>query len=164
MFTLDSFGGRAHPRSRGENLICRSTTATEAGSSPLTRGKQLRVVGEPHDDGLIPAHAGKTCGADPLSAAQRAHPRSRGENGVKKYQIDWGQGSSPLTRGKRTVNPRLTAATGLIPAHAGKTSIPSRTDRGPGAHPRSRGENAASSWGGRQFPGSSPLTRGKRPR
>ena len=28
------------------------------------------------------------------------------------------------------------------------------------AHPRSRGENAASSWGGRQFPGSSPLTRG----
>ena len=54
------------------------------------------------------------------------------------------------------------AATGLIPAHAGKTTfgVPSRRDVR--AHPRSRGENSL--WFGTDGStgGSSPLTRGKR--
>ena len=54
------------------------------------------------------------------------------------------------------------AATGLIPAHAGKTlstvaEMPSKR-----AHPRSRGENRRPRPLGRRRPGSSPLTRGKR--
>ena len=32
-----------------------------------------------------------------------------------------------------------------------------------GAHPRSRGENLLVAWGMPSMPGSSPLTRGKRP-
>ena len=49
-----------HPRSRGENPFRRPMEASDAGSSPLTRGK--RGPREPFRDGrgIIPAHAGKT--------------------------------------------------------------------------------------------------------
>ena len=72
-------------------------------------------------------------------------------------------GSSPLTRGKPGCPPRWTRQSGLIPAHAGKT-----TDRGGralacGAHPRSRGENRAARRASCAHDGSSPLTRGKPP-
>ena len=53
------------------------------------------------------------------------------------------------------------SAGGLIPAHAGKTSTPSRAAPRKRAHPRSRGEN---NWTRPPCPtrsGSSPLTRGK---
>ncbi len=51
--------------------------------------------------------------------------------------------------------------TGLIPAHAGKTSpCLASLGRSP-AHPRSRGENSASRLPSSRLPGSSPLTRGK---
>ena len=91
------------------------------GSSPLTRGKL-----DTHDrrnliDGLIPAHAGKT--GEGLSAvwAVGAHPRSRGENSISGLIVDRATGSSPLTRGKPPPLLGRLAASGLIPAHAGKT-------------------------------------------
>ena len=51
---------RAHPRSRGENASCSGLMPNAAGSSPLTRGKPPRGVGERFRSRLIPAHAGKT--------------------------------------------------------------------------------------------------------
>ncbi len=52
--------GRAHPRSRGENLVTTGSYDGNLGSSPLTRGKpRRRPQGDEHR-GLIPAHAGKT--------------------------------------------------------------------------------------------------------
>ena len=53
-------GTRAHPRSRGENLIEDRAARGELGSSPLTRGKPWPATGVPLPRGLIPAHAGKT--------------------------------------------------------------------------------------------------------
>ena len=70
-------------------------------------------------------------------------------------------GSSPLTRGKLVRASRRAAASGLIPAHAGKTTRFRRFARSIRAHPRSRGENddvLVRRFGGE---GSSPLTRGK---
>ena len=52
--------GPAHPRSRGENLIPRTTRVIAAGSSPLTRGKRMLPSWKGPEDRLIPAHAGKT--------------------------------------------------------------------------------------------------------
>ena len=72
---------RAHPRSRGENLIGNIGVALGTGSSPLTRGKLERFARVTARGGLIPAHAGKT--------------RGRLRCGVCVW------GSSPLTRGKR---------------------------------------------------------------
>ena len=52
--------GRAHPRSRGENIIARGGRAWRSGSSPLTRGKLGITPPLENRPRLIPAHAGKT--------------------------------------------------------------------------------------------------------
>ena len=57
---LEMIQDRAHPRSRGENLIWSLPDATAGGSSPLTRGKRRRGSRRLRNCGLIPAHAGKT--------------------------------------------------------------------------------------------------------
>ena len=72
------------------------------------------------------------------------------------------RGSSPLTRGKRLVGTDRKFRSGLIPAHAGKTSGCREDCDNLGAHPRSRGENFGPMPKPTRLPGSSPLTRGKR--
>ena len=90
-----------------------------------------------------------------------AHPRSRGENRPGgKPQLST-QGSSPLTRGKRSHHGGYDKRRGLIPAHAGKTTGRATVSTVATAHPRSRGENLRSCRPGSKSPGSSPLTRGK---
>ena len=74
---------------------------------------------------------------------------------------DTQSGSSPLTRGKPDRLLDYTEAPGLIPAHAGKTTVASGTPSRVAAHPRSRGENRRSAAPKRWGRGSSPLTRGK---
>ena len=91
----------AHPRSRGENENGVLAGVTSVGSSPLTRGKLSSPPAWGARFGLIPAHAGKTFGLDGSDAHAWAHPRSRGENLIGGCLIAPGQGSSPLTRGKR---------------------------------------------------------------
>ena len=163
VMTMHGGASRAHPRSRGENLAVPYGVEIELGSSPLTRGKlkaRPRCLGA---NGLIPAHAGKTPTLRYASASARAHPRSRGENGSLDESAHVLTGSSPLTRGKPSPKPTPAPVPGLIPAHAGKTSLPSRWRRPARAHPRSRGENFRASRACTSDPGSSPLTRGKRP-
>ena len=72
-------------------------------------------------------------------------------------------GSSPLTRGKRLQGNADAVTSGLIPAHAGKTGSAARSSGALRAHPRSRGENPIGRMVAGGAPGSSPLTRGKRP-
>ena len=71
---------RAHPRSRGENLLLVLPSGSIQGSSPLTRGKLTVKVSAHNFIGLIPAHAGKTGKTDVALEELGAHPRSRGEN------------------------------------------------------------------------------------
>ena len=93
----------AHPRSRGENFTSRTRSVCGTGSSPLTRGKHFDRSDKPNGDRLIPAHAGKTnkCGACLFRTP--AHPRSRGENTNQWGVLAYDAGSSPLTRGKRSL-------------------------------------------------------------
>ena len=112
---------RAHPRSRGENLVRPGRCSAHAGSSPLTRGKLVVVWVFRLMWGLIPAHAGKTSSSNLPRRRPRAHPRSRGENGKSPDDGTCTTGSSPLTRGKLVASLRMTPCVGLIPAHAGKT-------------------------------------------
>ena len=132
------------------------------GSSPLTRGKQRRPRLRDPEPRLIPAHAGKTSSASSARADLRAHPRSRGENPRPARPSTASAGSSPLTRGKPQELPNLLDGLGLIPAHAGKTSIGCVPLTIPWAHPRSRGENVDRCERVTDNAGSSPLTRGKR--
>ena len=155
-------GGWAHPRSRGENISKSVRASSAPGSSPLTRGKPGRVARGMRARGLIPAHAGKTIHIPPSRRIRGAHPRSRGENLEDNWEVLEADGSSPLTRGKRSCRDRLRRRGRLIPAHAGKTPPTRRTRRWPRAHPRSRGENKRMSCADHDHWGSSPLTRGKR--
>ena len=152
---------RAHPRSRGENAQVYNDMLPGGGSSPLTRGKLDDGFVGGGFEGLIPAHAGKTPRRGCTTVTLTAHPRSRGENRHPGHGLAGQHGSSPLTRGKLHEAGPCVGDGGLIPAHAGKTSLKSWTTLRAPAHPRSRGENT---HGGSQFSaitGSSPLTRGK---
>ena len=153
---------RAHPRSRGENLLCEPAAPDEVGSSPLMRGKRLCRCGSLDEGGLIPAHAGKTARSQPPRPRSRAHPRSRGENARDLIVPPRAEGSSPLTRGKHRCGPFRQPTRGLIPAHAGKTSESEKSTCPLRAHPRSRGENSDFGRCHCRGSGSSPLTRGKR--
>ena len=113
----------AHPRSRGENSPSALPMMREAGSSPLTRGKQQRLDRGSVAPRLIPAHAGKTTRAVTRLRALSAHPRSRGENISTVTGGIQSAGSSPLTRGKRSMPRPHVGSRRLIPAHAGKTSF-----------------------------------------
>ena len=154
----------AHPRSRGENATRALSDATFSGSSPLTRGKLVRVGRATGDRGLIPAHAGKTRSSPWSPSPSTAHPRSRGENIAGLTSAEQAVGSSPLTRGKRDVGGVRASSRGLIPAHAGKTVAVGGGPSHPEAHPRSRGENGVGVSRAGHCVGSSPLTRGKHAR
>ena len=154
-------GCAAHPRSRGENVQPATSEQVDAGSSPLTRGKPERAMYMPAKPGLIPAHAGKTGRRRDSRPQPRAHPRSRGENAIPSRGDGGRRGSSPLTRGKPGPICPKRSCRRLIPAHAGKTTPARCASEGPGAHPRSRGENLSGLRRRLSGNGSSPLTRGK---
>ena len=111
--------------------------------------------------GLIPAHAGKThhhrSGPDP----HKAHPRACGENWMLPRPQATPRGSSPRMRGKRVLREVASAASGLIPAHAGKTIFVTTGQLVPPAHPRACGENLFSDGDSVRLQGSSPRMRGK---
>ena len=96
-----SYPPGAHPRSRGENRLKIFIGGEYRGSSPLTRGKPRKRGPCERQEGLIPAHAGKTETIDHATHSWRAHPRSRGENWPRDGSDCGCVGSSPLTRGKR---------------------------------------------------------------
>ena len=152
---------RAHPHSRGENVLVGCGVVGDPGSSPLTRGKQCRSWRLVVFHGLIPTHAGKTRSALGSPRPPQAHPHSRGENEGEGHRLIRRRGSSPLTRGKRGRHECRSWRLGLIPTHAGKTTETLTTWPANGAHPHSRGENSTRTTKLSAPPGSSPLTRGK---
>ena len=111
----------AHPRSRGEHASLKTRLRIRCGSSPLTRGAPASTHQSVVAAGLIPAHAGSTCGLVPQIPACGAHPRSRGEHLRGCFCQLGDRGSSPLTRGAPTRKPWTKWAERLIPAHAGST-------------------------------------------
>ena len=116
-------GLRAHPRSRGEHRPYHVLSNGQKGSSPLTRGARGLHRVQDHQQRLIPAHAGSTLSSGPRNSSFRAHPRSRGEHQPARTQQNTSLGSSPLTRGALAIGGRTDLQIGLIPAHAGSTSL-----------------------------------------
>ncbi len=151
----------AHPRACGENLSTPMPEDSFPGSSPRMRGKQAAWNATNFARGLIPAHAGKTCGRHRRRRVRRAHPRACGENVTAPIMKLTTNGSSPRMRGKQRTRVNLLQVHRLIPAHAGKTpplAMYSNTLR---AHPRACGENDAANASQSGAAGSSPRMRGK---
>ena len=130
------------------------------GSSPLTRGAHSACPQASVRSGLIPAHAGSTRRQTARRSDCWAHPRSRGEHWLVNPSDMFTLGSSPLTRGARRDESAGSVAAGLIPAHAGSTSVTNSVTNAPVAHPRSRGEHFINASVIDLCLGSSPLTRG----
>ena len=84
-----------------------------------------------------------------------------GENVVALSSNFQRWGSSPRVRGKRATYPVVQYPQRLIPACAGKTTIPVMPGRPSGAHPRVCGENGSDLAAWRRSFGSSPRVRGK---
>ena len=150
----------AHPRSRGEYRGFSCFLRAVCGSSPLTRGVLHTEALHGGLVRLIPAHAGSTHRERKTGRNHRAHPRSRGEYSSRAVSRSSNSGSSPLTRGVLQRFSISSIRDGLIPAHAGSTLLLKVETSSEGAHPRSRGEYAASSPMQTLSVGSSPLTRG----
>ena len=110
-----------HPRSRGEYRDAHTFWSNAAGSSPLSRGIPAGVTASIRFPRIIPALAGNTAPRPRRSSEPRDHPRSRGEYCVSLASRIIGFGSSPLSRGIRSVSPASAASPGIIPALAGNT-------------------------------------------
>ena len=171
--------GGDHPRSRGEHPLALVTGVHPLGSSPLSRGAQIRdfesVGSSPLSRGallaatarlglrgIIPALAGSTVLGVGRRPTGRDHPRSRGEHGALGTVGTVILGSSPLSRGARWRRPARIHARGIIPALAGSTKFFTRQGNVVGDHPRSRGEHRGVPSSLRLYGGSSPLSRGAR--
>ena len=125
------------------------------------RGKLTLHAVERRNDGLIPAHAGKTSSAFSKRLGKPAHPRACGENQMLRGLQFVVHGSSPRMRGKPPYSCSHTQLRRLIPAHAGKTARVHRVGLRRRAHPRACGENAVSVQRFNGALGSSPRMRGK---
>ena len=115
-------------------------------------------------NGIIPAYAGSTKKERMIADEAKDHPRIRGEHPARSRGHLQIQGSSPHTRGARhhaleeIINKRI------IPAYAGSTNqvhpqVVTEKD-----HPRIRGEHGTDRLDRHRLGGSSPHTRGARPR
>ena len=149
-----------HPRSRGEYVPVSEECGLGLGSSPLSRGIPLRPPPRAGGAGIIPALAGNTNLPCCCGSSRPDHPRSRGEYLTVNPERQEVLGSSPLSRGIRSIRLDRAGPMRIIPALAGNTSrcsmeIPRRRD-----HPRSRGEYRAAARPGPGAAGSSPLSRG----
>ena len=114
--------------------------------------------------GIIPAHAGFTVRRTGWRGRLKDHPRTRGVYQVSRYERSSSEGSSPHTRGLLTGESRLRGLRGIIPAHAGFTSVSSSPLSLTWDHPRTRGVYRARTADPYPDAGSSPHTRGLLPR
>ena len=131
---------RDHPRSRGEYLAFLGEDSLPRGSSPLSRGIQMRVVERAERDRIIPALAGNT-----------------GPNHILFVPET---GSSPLSRGIHLLPQPRFRRRRIIPALAGNTRTIAMAFVAARDHPRSRGEYCCSPSLPGTVMGSSPLSRG----
>ena len=132
------------------------------GSSPRMRGTQMQPVGHIVDSGIIPAHAGNTCGFEFGRVVGGDHPRACGEHSHVTLQSLKLVGSSPRMRGTRSGRHRRPDRRGIIPAHAGNTFGHRTAPTVHGDHPRACGEHHITVQTVMPESGSSPRMRGTR--
>ena len=124
------------------------------------RGSQAEVTLEDGSVGIIPAHAGLTSLFLDFAAQCRDHPRACGAHHPPRHQLTFFSGSSPRMRGSHTTLFSPKTCKGIIPAHAGLTSLPSHRPLECWDHPRACGAHLSVVVGVELFEGSSPRMRG----
>ena len=115
--------GRDHPRACGAHPAGEAHCRNALGSSPRMRGSPALTASSVRRTGIIPAHAGLTSTHRPQCHGCRDHPRACGAHKKHEIRKNAYKGSSPRMRGSlnRAVDELIDI--GIIPAHAGLTSI-----------------------------------------
>ena len=141
---------RDHPRIRGVHASDEHEHDPCSGSSPHTRGAQNDISSVELSTRIIPAYAGCTKGSPMSSFISSDHPRIRGVHSATAAETAPGAGSSPHTRGARSMLEMIGDPERIIPAYAGCTH--KRPEHGPirGDHPRIRGVHTWRSLGSQQ--------------
>ena len=129
-----------HPRLRGEKPGTSFSDASDRGSPPLTRGKDIRTHCLYPPFRITPAYAGKSLSIDVCLRIRQDHPRLRGEKGRTASVKIRSLGSPPLTRGKERNVPAQRHRRRITPAYAGKSTIRKQKRLRNADHPRLRGE------------------------
>ena len=132
---------RDHPRIRGEHGLMQKRHSLIAGSSPHTRGAQIKHDATLGDYGIIPAYAGSTTRGHAAKTATGDHPRIRGEHYSSARPRACSSGSSPHTRGAPGQVEQVELDPGIIPAYAGSTYSSHAAANVTRDHPRIRGEH-----------------------
>ena len=151
---------RDHPRACGEHALDWESQDNPQESSPRMRGTQYVRVRHVGGDGIIPAHAGNTLPAATSEDMSRDHPRACGEHSSLCQMHATMVGSSPRMRGTPVVFAAVRTEHGIIPAHAGNTSLRMSVAHAIWDHPRACGEHDRHRLRPSQHPGSSPRMRG----
>ena len=121
--SVQSRGGRAHPRPCGEHPMKFRKRSTVLGSSPPVRGAPSAGHELKDQRGLIPARAGSTKLPNLPRNSARAHPRPCGEHSWRALRMSGVLGSSPPVRGALDAIGVSLPPNGLIPARAGSTQL-----------------------------------------
>ena len=94
-----------HPRERGEHPPARHAASDTDGSSPRARGTP-RLPDSPRVGvRFIPASAGNTSAAKPITTVEPVHPRERGEHQVR-CNSRHDEPVHPRERGEHRANPK----------------------------------------------------------
>ena len=135
--------------------------ASDLGSPPLTRGKELDAGDAAQKKRITPAYAGKSLVEAMKAGNLKDHPRLRGEKfSIRTFNLCL-MGSPPLTRGKAPRDNLNKTLAGITPAYAGKRFFLRPLLFLEEDHPRLRGEKVAFIVICFVIQGSPPLTRGK---
>ena len=131
---------RDHPRTCGEKTMAPLQTAHARGSPPHMRGKAFSRSWVEKEDGITPAHAGKSWCAPAPGCCHGDHPRTCGEKLFLDVLCKAQPGSPPHMRGKVCNACECAYSVGITPAHAGKSAFNKFLIIFPRDHPRTCGE------------------------
>ena len=124
------------------------------------RGTLGIIHGSVGNAGIIPAYAGNTRVQSSCIPGWGDHPRVCGEHHGRVGWREGGRGSSPRMRGTPYGKRSAPCRRGIIPAYAGNTQSPRRTQTRWRDHPRVCGEHSLNGNSTRAGAGSSPRMRG----
>ena len=125
------------------------------------RGKGFRHLSIRYNQGITPAHAGKSFRRWRKKETARDHPRTCGEKQGQFRSLCASMGSPPHMRGKVDQLLQTNSRSGITPAHAGKRITQKTQTRTHWDHPRTCGEKYIFPIIPVAFGGSPPHMRGK---
>ena len=152
--------GTVHPRVHGELIPEHRNRVYPAGSSPRTRGTLVKQGVAWFKARFIPAYTGNSQSWSAKEKVGAVHPRVHGELSSRPTATGPSGGSSPRTRGTRSMTEPEIRKTRFIPAYTGNSMKSTTTASSLPVHPRVHGEldhRHEPLW---RRVGSSPRTRG----